>query len=116
MTAMCSEGEKKEEAVKSVRTAMEYIEGELNKEGKKFFGGEDSIGYLDIAIGWISHWLPVWEEVGSMTILDPIKFPAITAWTANFTSHPVIKHSLPPHDKMLVSFHRLRKVLAPMFT
>ncbi|RDX63664.1 putative glutathione S-transferase, partial [Mucuna pruriens] len=103
--ATCSSGDKQENAVKVAREAMEKIEEEI--KGKKFFGGEN-IGYLDIALGWISYWLPIWEEVGSMQIIDPLKCSATTAWMTNFLSHPVIKDSLPPRDKTLGYFNRRR--------
>lgn len=109
---MCSSGDDKEEALKVAREAMEKIEEEI--KGKKFFGG-DNIGYLDLALGWISYWLPVFEEVGSMQIMDPLKFPATTAWITNFLSHPVIKENLPPRDNMLVYFHGRRKALSSSF-
>lgn len=110
---MCSTGEKeKEEALELTKVALERIEGELKGKKKSNFFGGDEIGYVDIAIGWISYWLPVWEEVGSMPILDPLKFPNLTAWIANFLNHPVIKHSLPPRDKMVAYFHDRRKFFA----
>ena len=102
---MCTSGDDQQNAVKVGRELMEKIEEEI--KGKKFFGG-DNIGYLDIALGWISYWLPVLEEVGSMQIIDPLKFPATTAWMTNFLSNPVIKDSLPPRDKMLVYLNDLR--------
>ncbi|KAF3456504.1 hypothetical protein FNV43_RR01156 [Rhamnella rubrinervis] len=109
--ALCSIGEEeKEKAVELTKEALEHIEGELKGKKNKFFGG-DEIGYLDIAIGWISYWLPVWEEVGSMSILDPIKFPNIIAWISNFLNHPLIKHNLPPRDRMVNYFHGRRKLL-----
>ena len=74
--------------------------------------GGESIGYLDIALGWIAHWLPIWEEVGSMQIVDPAKFPAIIAWMKNFLNHGLIKHNLPPKDRMLVYFHERSKTLS----
>lgn len=108
--AMCSIEEKeKEEAVKLTKEALEHIEGELKGKKNKFFGG-DEIGYVDIAIGWISYWLPVWEEVGSMSILDPINYPNIIAWISNFLNHPLIKHNLPPRDNMVAYFHGRRKL------
>ncbi|XP_062167578.1 probable glutathione S-transferase [Alnus glutinosa] len=108
-SAMCSLGEEKEKAVKLAIEAMEKIEEEI--KGKKFFGGE-SIGYLDIALGWISYWLPVWDEVGSMQIFDPRTFPAITSWTSNFLNHPIIKENIPPRDKMFLYFHGRSKALS----
>ncbi|KAK7400188.1 hypothetical protein VNO78_11388 [Psophocarpus tetragonolobus] len=109
---MCTSGDDQENAVKAAREAMEKIEEEI--KGKKFFGGEN-IGYLDIALGWIPYWTPVWEEVGSMQIIEPLRFPGITAWMTNFLNHPVIKDSLPPREDMLVYFHSRRKALSSSF-
>ncbi|KAF7807080.1 receptor-like protein EIX1 [Senna tora] len=111
--AMCSNGDQKENAAKTTREAIEKIEEEI--KGKKFFGGED-IGYLDLALGWISYWLPIWEEVGDMQIFDRFKCPSITAWINNFLNHPIIKQNLPPRDKMLVYFHKLRNELSYTFS
>ncbi|CAJ1938704.1 unnamed protein product [Sphenostylis stenocarpa] len=100
--AMATSGDEQERAVKEATEIMEKIEDEI--KGKEFFGGKN-VGYLDIALGWIAHLIPVWEEVGSIQILDPSKFPAITSWMTNFLSHPVIQDTLPPRDKMLVYYH-----------
>ncbi|KAL1328788.1 glutathione transferase GST 23 [Arachis hypogaea] len=108
--ARLSSGEEQGKAVNEAREAMEKIEEEI--KGKKFFGG-DKIGYLDIVIGWISYWIPVWEEVASMKILDPLKFPAINAWITNFLSHPTINDTLPQRDKMVVYYHSRRKEVSP---
>ncbi|KAH7573223.1 hypothetical protein ACOSP7_006754 [Xanthoceras sorbifolium] len=110
-TSMWYKGEEKERAEKLAMEALEKIEEQL--KGNKYFGGDDhdTIGYLDIAIGWISYWLPVWEEVGSMKILDPEKFPSITAWKIRLLDHPKIRDSLPPRDKLLEYFHKRSQVL-----
>ncbi|XP_028238581.1 glutathione transferase GST 23-like [Glycine soja] len=105
---MSTSGDEQEEAMKEAKEMMEKIE---EIKGKNYFGG-DNIGYLDIALGWIAYLVPVWEEVGSMQIIDPLKFPATIAWMTNFLSHPVIKDSLPPRDKMLVYYHSRRKELS----
>jgi glutathione S-transferase len=107
--ALCSVGEEKEKALKLAIEAMEKIEEEI--KGKEFFGGE-SIGYLDIALGWISYCLPIWEEVGSMQILDPLKFPATASWMNKFLNHPIIKDNLPPRQKMILYFHERSKILS----
>ncbi|KAL5542270.1 hypothetical protein UlMin_009983 [Ulmus minor] len=108
--ALCSGGEEKEKALKIAIESLEILEGEAKKI-QNFFGG-DRIGYLDIAMGWIGYWLPVWEQVGCMSILDPLKFPATSAWAKRFISHPLIKHNLPPREEMLVYFDKRSKELS----
>ncbi|XP_027345171.1 glutathione transferase GST 23-like [Abrus precatorius] len=110
--AMCTKGDVQKKLLKEASEMLEKIEEEI--KGKKFFGG-DNIGYLDVALGWISYWLPVWEEVGSTQIMDPVKCPAIIAWMNNFLNHPVIKDTLPPRDKMLVYFNNRREALSSTF-
>ncbi|XP_031271121.1 probable glutathione S-transferase [Pistacia vera] len=94
--AMWSKGEEKAKAIEESIEALEKIEGELKE--KKYFEGE-GIGYLDLAFGWIAYWLPVWEKVGSMQLMEEEKFPAITSWISKFLSHPAIKDKLPPKDE-----------------
>ncbi|KAF2285468.1 hypothetical protein GH714_004732 [Hevea brasiliensis] len=108
--ALCSFGDEKERAIKLTIEALQKTEEELKLKGKQFFGGE-RIGYVDIAVGWISYWLPVWEEVGSMKILESQQFPAISSWMHRFINHPLIKDNLPPRDKMVVYFKGRRDVL-----
>ncbi|KAK6914092.1 Glutathione S-transferase, N-terminal, partial [Dillenia turbinata] len=106
--ALCSEEEEdREKFVKLTIESLEKIEEELERKKSKFLAGE-TIGYLDIAMGWIPYWLQIWEEVGSIKILDPLKFPAITAWINSMLSHPLIKENLPPRDKSVVYFQKRR--------
>ncbi|GKV19059.1 hypothetical protein SLEP1_g29358 [Rubroshorea leprosula] len=111
--ALCSKGEEKQKALEQCKEAMEKMEEEVFK-GKQILGsdGRSNLGYLDIAVGWISHWLPVFEEVGSMQILDPLQFPATAAWIDRFLNHPLIKDNLPPREKMLVYFHQRSQELS----
>lgn len=107
--AMCFSGEEKESALQVGIEALQKIEDEIR--GKKFFGG-DELGYLDITLGWITYWLPVWEQVGSFLMLDPLKFPSIFDWIANFLNHPIIKDSLPPRNELLLYYQHRRSQLS----
>lgn len=111
---LCSEGEQQERAVKLAMENLEKIEEKLN--GKSFFGG-DTIGYLDLILGFVSYILPVWEEAASAKILDPpSKFPAIASWSSNFLNHQVIKGEyLPPKDEAFTYFQGRRNALIPVF-
>lgn len=111
--ALFSEGEDQERAVKFTVEYLEKIE-ELIR-GKRFFGGE-RLGYMDLMLGFVAYMLPIWEEVASMKILDPSRFPAIAAWTDNFLDHPVIKSEyLPPKDETSTFYRDRRKELIPLF-
>ncbi|KAE8710451.1 Peroxiredoxin Q [Hibiscus syriacus] len=50
-------------------------------------------------------------EVGSMKIMDPVKFPATAAWMKRVMRHPVIKDGWPPREKMVVYFHQRSEAL-----
>ncbi|KAJ9141500.1 hypothetical protein P3X46_032033 [Hevea brasiliensis] len=88
-------GEQKEKAIESALESFAFLEEQI--KGKKFFSGEQ-IGYLDLAMGWIPHWLNVMEEVGGMKLVDAEKFPALHQWTHSFIEIPIIKQILPPRD------------------
>lgn len=95
------QGEEQRKAVECAVESFEYLEKQI--QGKKFFSGEQ-IGYLDLAMGWIPHWLSVMEEVGGMKIVDAKKFPCLHQWTQDFIDIPLIKEPLPPRDKLVEYF------------
>ncbi|KAK4482461.1 hypothetical protein RD792_009618, partial [Penstemon davidsonii] len=97
--AFTSQGVKHENAVKLASEALEKIEGEL--KGKKFFGGE-TIGYLDLVLGWASYNLPAFDKIGPMKILDPLRFPAMDQWINNFRNHPIIKGDIQSEEELLI--------------
>ncbi|XP_018720862.2 glutathione transferase GST 23 [Eucalyptus grandis] len=90
----------KEKAVESTLESFGYLEKQI--KGKKFFAG-DKIGYLDLVVGWIPHWLGVIEETGGIKILDAESFPSLHEWAQNFIKIPLIKECVPPRD-MLVNY------------
>ncbi|XP_059648487.1 probable glutathione S-transferase [Cornus florida] len=100
------DGEKQEKEVMQAIDALEIIEGEL--KGKKFFGG-DTVGYVDIVMGWIAVWLGVVEEVAGIKVFDPLKFPCLDTWMGCFLELPFIKEDLPPRDNLVAYFHNYRQ-------
>ncbi|PON71861.1 Glutathione S-transferase, C-terminal-like [Parasponia andersonii] len=92
----------KEKTVKSVQESLEFLEKHI--KGKKFFGG-DKIGYLDLVVGWVSHWLKAMEEVGETKLIEAERFPYLYKWCDNSVEFPLIKECIPPREAILEHFH-----------
>ncbi|KAJ4721424.1 putative Glutathione s-transferase [Melia azedarach] len=97
-------GHEKEEAIVEAHGYLKFLEEEL--KGKKFFGGE-KIGLLDLALGCLPNFAFLLEEIIGLKIVDPEKFPLLSAWTTEFTEIPIVKESLQPRDKLLAKFREL---------
>lgn len=105
-TAFRTEGKEQEKAVEASLEALKALDEEV--KGKDFFGGEN-IGLVDIAVGWIPHWLPVLDEVTGLKLLDAAAFPSLQTWGHRFLNIPFIKEKLPPSDRMVAHFTTARK-------
>ncbi|EEF38416.1 probable glutathione S-transferase [Ricinus communis] len=101
-----TEEEQKQKEVEKAKEALQVIEGELKARGKKFFGG-DTIGFIDVALGWIPNWVGAVEGTVDVKIHDPEKFPILDEWMHNFTQVPVIKETLPQQDDLIAHFKQL---------
>lgn len=94
---------------------MEILEGELKMKGNKFYGGE-TLGLVDVMLGWISLWLGVIEEAAAVHVFDPEKFPVIEKWIQDFLQVSAVKESLPQREHLLgffVNFHSFKLASAP---
>ncbi|PSS24549.1 Glutathione transferase [Actinidia chinensis var. chinensis] len=103
---LVTQGKEQEEGVPVVIENLKHIEKQL--KGKKFFGG-DTIGFLDLALGWNANLMCVFEEVTGIKFLDAETFPQLSAWIENFSDVPVIKENWPPRDKLVLKFQALRE-------
>lgn len=108
--AFISQGKEQEEAVTSAVENLKLVEDQL--EGKKFFGG-DTIGYLDIAFGWMANLMSILQEIAELTLLDAKIFPLLSAWMNNFSDDPTITESWPPRDRMVEKFKAIRQPYLP---
>ncbi|GMP94187.1 hypothetical protein CsSME_00043729 [Camellia sinensis var. sinensis] len=68
-------------------------------KGKAFFG-EDSIGYLDIAVGWFARWLKFAEKTHDLKLLDETKMPNLVGWVHRFLSNEAMKDVVPKIEQM----------------
>lgn len=75
---------------KELEEGMEHLKFlEEKLKGKKSFG-EETIRFLDLALGWLSNLISILEEIG-----DEEKFPLLSAWTQDFADAPIIKGNWP---------------------
>ncbi|OAY39667.1 probable glutathione S-transferase [Manihot esculenta] len=103
---LSKQGREQEEAIVSIKEKLKYLEEEL--KGKKFFGGE-SIGLVDLALGWIAYYLNIIEEIIGVKLVDQEKFPLLMAWIQQFSNIPIIHENWPPRDKLLDRYSGFRK-------
>ncbi|KAJ3704941.1 hypothetical protein LUZ61_008646 [Rhynchospora tenuis] len=92
-----SSGEAQQKMLQEAREAFQILEQALGS--KKFFGG-DQIGYLDLAITLLAFWIPILEEIVSVSMVDNENAPLLKEWFTRILDVDMIKTSLPPRDKM----------------
>lgn len=95
-------GEELEEAVKNWLDVLETVEDHALGD-KKYFHG-DKIGMMDIAFGPIVQSSSVVQDVLGVKLLDSDKLPRLCRWYQNLVQVPVIKETLPDHDKFVAYY------------
>lgn len=108
MGAFSKKGEEKEKAAKEARENLKILESGLGK--KQFFGGE-SIGFVDIAAGWIGMWTRMVEEIADVKIIDTAMMPLLESWFQRVLQVPILKECLPPQDRLLERLKGFHKFL-----
>ena len=98
MAAFTKKGEEQERAVKEAHENLKILESGL--EGKRFFGGE-TIGFVDIAAGWIGFSAQMTGEIIGIKLIDAETMPLLDSWFQDFLGIPLIKECMPPQDKLL---------------
>ncbi|KAA8527846.1 hypothetical protein F0562_035285 [Nyssa sinensis] len=101
-------GEEFEKAMKESLEILRNLEEHALGE-KKFFSGE-RIGIVDIAFGWIAHWLGVIEDLIGVKLLEADSFPRLHAWIKNFKEESIIKENLPDCGKVFAHLKRRREM------
>ena len=99
------EGKEQEEGIVKAKEYLKYLEEEL--KGKKFFGGE-KVGFVDIALGWLTYYESLFEDITGMKVVTKEEFPLLSAWAGTFADAPIIKDNWPPKDKLSAKLQAIR--------
>nr|XP_011465678.1 PREDICTED: probable glutathione S-transferase [Fragaria vesca subsp. vesca] len=75
---------------------------------QKFFGGDNTIGLVDIAFGMLD-WFECIEEVVGVKVIEARSLPRLHAWAQNFKQVPVVKDNLPDRGKLLAYYKHSRE-------
>ncbi|KAM3706710.1 hypothetical protein ACB098_03G170400 [Castanea mollissima] len=95
-------GEEREKAIKEFNELLKVFEEGINKDFPEefpFLEGK-TLGYLDIVVGTALCNYEAFHEVVDV-VFSPEKNPVIMAWVKALKNHPLMKETLPPHDKFV---------------
>ncbi|XP_047072142.1 probable glutathione S-transferase GSTU6 [Lolium rigidum] len=81
-------------------------------DGKAFFSGGDSVGYLDLALGCQLFWLEALRSMFGVTVIDAGRTPRLAAWADRFLETKAAKAVAPPANSMEEYAAKLRAIWA----
>ncbi|KAF8015014.1 hypothetical protein BT93_H0718 [Corymbia citriodora subsp. variegata] len=97
-----TDGEAQDRAVKEVHEKLKVLEEGIKGNypgGSPFINGD--MGLLDVVVCSILGTHKVLEEVLGVKFLDPEKYPMMNSWVKALTELPLVKESMPPHEKLV---------------
>lgn len=99
--SLWSDGEAHERFAGDMKESLAILDAQL--DGKRFFGG-DALGFVDVTACTLAHWLHPMQEAAGVRLVADGEFPALSRWAQEYTSHDVVKRSLPDRDQLVAFF------------
>ncbi|KAL5826417.1 hypothetical protein ACOSQ3_018268 [Xanthoceras sorbifolium] len=103
-----SEGEEREKTMAEFRELLRMFEEGIKKDfptRKPFFNGED-LGFLDVTVAANSCMYRAFEEALALDY-ELNNYPAFLSWLNALKGCPVVKETLPPHDKLVAIIRKM---------
>ncbi|XP_006303293.2 glutathione S-transferase U24 [Capsella rubella] len=101
-----TKGEEKEEASKELIEILKTLESEL---GDKDYFGEETFGYVDIALIGFYSWFGVYDKYGNINIES--ECPKLIAWAKRCLQRESVAKALPESEKITTFISERRKKL-----
>ncbi|KAG1348216.1 GST6 protein [Cocos nucifera] len=98
-------GEAQEEAKKDMIEILKLLEGELGD--KKYFGGEKTFGFVDVALAPFTAWFYTYETCGKFSIEN--ECPKLAAWAKRCKERKTVSESLHDPHKVYEYVGKLKK-------
>jgi len=103
LSMWADDGEARARFAAETKASLAVLDAELQGHGTRFFGGDD-LGFVDLAACTLAHWLGVLEEVAGVRLVADGKYQALRRWAEQYTSHEVVRRSLPDRDQLVAFF------------
>ncbi|KAK7307112.1 hypothetical protein VNO77_39883 [Canavalia gladiata] len=100
---LLSNGEERKKAIEDLNEMLRVLEKGVKEdlhEQFHFFNGE-TLGLLDIVVGTSCCNYKVFYEACNIEVIGPKMNPEIFMWVNAMKEHPLMKETLPPHDKLV---------------
>lgn len=68
---------------------------------------EDTIGFVDLALGWLDNLISILKDIAGLKIVHEERLPLLSAWIQDFADAQIIKDNWPPQAQMLANRHAL---------
>ncbi|XVE56948.1 hypothetical protein DITRI_Ditri04bG0052000 [Diplodiscus trichospermus] len=110
-TVVKTDGEAQEKAVKELLEKLQVLEEGI----KEFFPDgnicidSNNVGLLDLVLLSVFGPYNVQEEVLGIKIIDMEKTPLVYSWLRAINQLPLVKESIPPHDKLAAVLKFMRE-------
>ncbi|GJM97522.1 hypothetical protein PR202_ga14454 [Eleusine coracana subsp. coracana] len=101
--SLWTDGEAHERFSKETKENLAILDAQLDDGNKRFFGG-DALGIVDVAGCTLAQWLDPMQEAAGVRVVADDEFPALRRWAKEYTSHEVVKRSLPDQDQLVAFF------------
>ena len=105
---MTSKGKEQEKAIEDSLEVLKVFEEGIERDfpAKSPFLNGGTLGFLDIVVGSSSCNFKAFNEVFAV-VFDPEKNPAFCSWVTAMKECPLMKETLPPHDRLVAKISKL---------